>query len=181
MPLGTKTAYAILGLLSREPRSGYDIKKEIDDCISYFWNESYGQIYKVLRELEKHKLVAKKTFQHRGRPTRFVYKITSLGHEELKRYLEKPPQKLIVREELILKLFFGENISTERNIEYLREELKSCQAKLKDIKETLKGVLPKRSKMPESTYNLILARLGMAVLSAKAKWCEESIRRLRRI
>ena len=39
-----KSKYAILGMLSIEPMSGYDIKKEVEKSISNFWTESYGQI-----------------------------------------------------------------------------------------------------------------------------------------
>ena len=46
-----KSKYAILGMLSIEPMSGYDIKKEVEKSISNFWTESYGQIYPVLRNL----------------------------------------------------------------------------------------------------------------------------------
>ena len=54
-----KSKYAILGMLSIEPMSGYDIKKEIEESISNFWTESYGQIYPVLKSLVAEKLVTK--------------------------------------------------------------------------------------------------------------------------
>lgn len=38
------TAYVILGMVSREPRSGYEIKALVDDSTRFFWAASYGQI-----------------------------------------------------------------------------------------------------------------------------------------
>jgi len=44
MPKENKTKYSILGLLSRAPMSGYDIKKLTDNSISHFWHENFGHI-----------------------------------------------------------------------------------------------------------------------------------------
>jgi DNA-binding PadR family transcriptional regulator len=48
-----KSKYAILGMLSIAPMSGYDIKKQVETSISNFWSESYGQIYPALRNLAR--------------------------------------------------------------------------------------------------------------------------------
>jgi PadR family transcriptional regulator AphA len=52
------TPFAILGLLSIEPMSGYDIRRNLDESLSYFWSESYGQIYPSLKKLEASRLIA---------------------------------------------------------------------------------------------------------------------------
>ena len=46
-----KTRFAILGLLSWKPMSGYDIKKLIEMGLQYFWQESYEQLYPTLEAL----------------------------------------------------------------------------------------------------------------------------------
>ncbi len=45
------TAYVILGMVSREPRSGYEIKAVVDNTTRFFWAASYGQIYPELKRL----------------------------------------------------------------------------------------------------------------------------------
>jgi len=62
------TQYAILGLLSHQPQSGYDLKKTIDGSIGFFWNENYGHLYPILRRLEKAGLVARKIQKNRDAP-----------------------------------------------------------------------------------------------------------------
>jgi PadR family transcriptional regulator, regulatory protein AphA len=49
--------YAILGMLSLRPMSGYDTRKTVQESIRFFWSESYGQIYPALKRLEAQKLV----------------------------------------------------------------------------------------------------------------------------
>ena len=48
-----KIDLVILGLLSHEDLTGYDIKKQIDSGISFFWKGSFGSIYPALSEMEK--------------------------------------------------------------------------------------------------------------------------------
>ena len=51
MPKASRTSHAILGFLTWEPMSGYAIKKAVAASIDNFWNESYGQIYPILKRL----------------------------------------------------------------------------------------------------------------------------------
>ena len=78
-----KSKYAILGMLSIAPMSGYDIKKEVEASISNFWTESYGQIYPVLRNLISEKLVTKTVESEAGKPDRHVYSLTAKGSQRV--------------------------------------------------------------------------------------------------
>ena len=51
------TAYVILGMVSREARSGYEIKALVDETTRFFWAASYGQIYPELKRLSAAGLV----------------------------------------------------------------------------------------------------------------------------
>ncbi|MDE6129590.1 MAG: PadR family transcriptional regulator, partial [Lachnospiraceae bacterium] len=46
-----KIDMVILGLLSHEPLTGYDIKKRIDGAIRFFWKGSFGSIYPALNTM----------------------------------------------------------------------------------------------------------------------------------
>lgn len=47
-----KIDMVILGLLAHENLTGYDIRKRIDNGISFFWKGSFGSIYPVLSAIE---------------------------------------------------------------------------------------------------------------------------------
>jgi hypothetical protein len=53
-----RTRYAVLGALTVEPMSGYDLKRFFEQGVSFFWTESYGQIYPILKQLKAEGLVA---------------------------------------------------------------------------------------------------------------------------
>jgi len=48
-----KMDYVLLGLLSHEPMTGYEMKKRLDTTLRFFWGGSYGSIYPTLNQLEK--------------------------------------------------------------------------------------------------------------------------------
>ena len=172
----SKTRYALLGMLTLQPKSGYDIKKDIEGGLSLFWSESFGQIYKVLKQLEQEKLVFRKHLSQEGRPNKDIYTITDKGKKELQTYLLEPPGKLAVRDEMMLKFVFGFNTSPENNIRLLKSEQQNCEKKLKQGKEKAAETLKQLSPSTSQIYVQRLVDMTEGFYKAKIKWCKESIR-----
>src|SRR5919197_4867217 len=106
------TAYVILGLLRKEPRSGYEIKAAVDHSTRFFWAASYGQIYPELKRLAELGLVEGAS-EDQGRRRRTVYRLTAAGRRQLVRWLELPAETLELRDEGLLKLFFADALPPE--------------------------------------------------------------------
>jgi PadR family transcriptional regulator, regulatory protein AphA len=102
----SSTAYVILGMLGRGPRTGYEIKAAVDHSTRFFWAASYGQIYPQLKQLAEAGLV-KGQSDPRGGRKRTVYTLTAAGRKELRRWLQQPPEAFELRDEALLKLFFS--------------------------------------------------------------------------
>ena len=117
-----KTRHALLGLLSIGPMSGYDMKKLTDFSLGYFWSENYGHIYPILRKLEEGSLITRHTERTRGRPYRNVYRPTGKGEKELDDWLDIPTEKQSIRNEFLLKLFFGRRLAGAALEKKLHEE-----------------------------------------------------------
>src|SRR5438093_13649890 len=116
-----KSRYAILGMLSQGPRSGYAIKRAIEQSVANFWKESYGQIYPILKQLADEGLTTSHAEKQAGKPERYVYTITEQGRAELRRWLSEPIEYAVERNELLLKLFFGKRGSVADNIKHVQE------------------------------------------------------------
>ena len=115
----TPTARVILGLLAFQPRTGYDVKQITDRSTRFFWGASYGQIYPELRRLEAAGLVRSRAVP-RGQLQRRVYTVTAAGRRALDEWLAEPDEQYEVRDEGLLKLFFGELMPAERLAELVR-------------------------------------------------------------
>jgi DNA-binding PadR family transcriptional regulator len=113
------TARVILGLLKFGPRTGYDIKRVTDISTRFFWRASYGQIYPELRSLERAGLVGVREEPHGRRPRR-VYELTPKGERALSSWLLAESDLYELRDEGLLRLFFGELVSDEHLLALVR-------------------------------------------------------------
>ena len=119
------TRFVILGLIDAEPMSGYDVKKFVQETIADFWNESYGNLYPTLKKLVEEGLAEKTIETQTGKPDRMIYQITPLGRKALVEWLHEPFQLPKVRNEFLLKLFFGDNVPVEVNRNHIEHVLSS--------------------------------------------------------
>jgi DNA-binding PadR family transcriptional regulator len=159
------TAYVILGMVSREPRSGYEIKAAVDNSTRFFWAASYGQIYPQLKKLSEAGLV-EGVNAPRGDRKRTVYAITTDGEDELKDWLRQPPQTSEMREEGLLKLFFSSVLPPEEAVETLRamrEQRLALAARLRSLE-------PKT--LEKDPFSLIVLQGGIEFNEWFADWCE---------
>ncbi len=171
----SRTRYTVLGTLSLRPMTGYDIKKFIQQSIANFWHESYGQIYPTLKQLADEGQVTREVQSQEGKPDRYVYYITESGRSELREWLAEPAEpRQVPRIEVLLKLFFGAEISREANVQHIeryRDDLRSGLATCHEIVGRLKR---ERADAPGLPYWLLGLRWGILAQEALLQWCDET-------
>ncbi len=160
------TAYVILGLVSKEPRSGYEIKAVVDGSTRFFWAASYGQIYPELKRLAEAGLVSGVEAPTGGR-RRTVYEITADGEEELRTWLRQPPETFEMREEGLLKLFFANLLPPEEAVEILR----AMRAHRLAVNAQLRAI-ESGAEAKDDPYPLLVLRGGIEFTQWFAEWCE---------
>ncbi len=170
-----KSKYAVMGVLSICPRSGYDIKKFMECSTSNFWNESYGQIYPILKQLVEEGLATRHVEKQEGKPEKYIYTLTEQGKEGLRDWLSESVEPGIERNELLLKLFFGAHIPLEKNKKHLHafQELQSqLLAKYEGIEREL---LVAAQDDVTLWYRLLAVRYGIHRCRAFLTWCDETL------
>lgn len=165
-----KTKYVILGLLTIEPLSGYEIRKLICETISHFWAESNGQIYPTLKQLMEDKWIVPSNSNGRSNH----YSITSEGRNQLEKWLQVPEEKHVHRDEGLLKLFFGANGSASESIGRLREREKSIAKTLESYDE-IKHEIEEERESPHALFWKLSLHHGIALAEAELNWCRQSI------
>jgi DNA-binding PadR family transcriptional regulator len=171
----------LLGLLAIEPMSGYDLGVSIRASVGQFWNESYGQIYPNLKKLAADGCVTSKTERQKGKPDRRIYSITKKGHDRLANWLAVPPQPEIPRNELLLKLFFGDMVAAEVLIGYVERTLESERAALREFIRIEAEEIAPNQHYPGAPYWRMAARFGQLELQAHVRWAEETLAALRKL
>ncbi len=115
--------YAILGWLNKEPMSGYDLKKQFDQGAGYFWPVDQTQIYRTLDRLVEQKYVSMREEIQHNRPNRKVYMVTDAGRDELRRWLTSPQSLPVLRDPLLIQIFFAASLSNAEIIELLEHQI----------------------------------------------------------
>jgi DNA-binding PadR family transcriptional regulator len=101
----TTLGFAILGLLAREPLSGYDVTQRMKGRVGFFWGAGHSQIYPELARLEEGGFVTHSVVEQRERPDKKVFEITGRGLDALKEWASQPPPRKPTKDELTLKAY----------------------------------------------------------------------------
>ena len=174
-----QSQFAVLGLLSFVPMSGYDLKQLSEWSVNHFWREGYGQIYPTLRRLEEDGLVTKKTQKQKGKPERNVYALTPAGKKHLQNWLAMPASPEVPRIELLLKLFFGQWMPAEvnrRQVMAHRAIWKRQLGEYTDIRKRLARESGAASGLP--FWEMTLS-YGEHMAKAQLAWSEETLKQLK--
>jgi DNA-binding PadR family transcriptional regulator len=130
----TPTGRVILGMIGLGRRTGYDIKRLVDDSTRFFWAASYGQIYPELKRLERAGLIEGRAEPAGGRPRR-VYELTPAGEQALREWLTSPGELTWeLRCEGFLRLFFGDALEPDEAIEHVRRMRARHEATLAELR-----------------------------------------------
>lgn len=163
----------ILGLLSHEDLTGYEIKKRMDTTLKYFWNASYGSIYPALNDLVDRGFATKREDTGNKR-TKLIYTITDDGREYLKKWLALPVEKDELRYETLLKLFFGNEQGAEQAISHIEAFGKKIE---KELPYLLSAEEILKKSLDEDTahkYYLLTVEFGIKTYHTYLEWCKEA-------
>jgi PadR family transcriptional regulator, regulatory protein AphA len=180
MPVRTKTAgltateVAVLGLLTRGPMSGYDLKKHAETSVGYFWDPAKSQIYAVLPRLVEAGYATSRKIPQQQRPDKQVYRITRRGREALREWIElTPPPPDPARNSLLLKVFFGDLADPAAVLEQVRAR----RAEAEDLKAELDRIDQGSTGQDSDFYPSLTRSYGHNWADAVIRWAREVERR----
>ena len=169
------TRYIILGLLSHEDMSGYDMKKRIDMSISHFWPVGYGQIYPTLKALVADGLIQDVASVEDKGPPKTMYAITPVGKDSLKAWLAQPEQREYTRYEILLKLFFGAGGDVADAVSRIRHFMKRHERNAQTMglyKKELAGIVDEDD---DHLYYYLTVLFGESVYKAYVEWAQQAL------
>ncbi len=127
----------LLGFLMDGEKTGYEIKKYMENSTDYFFNTGFSSIYPKFRKLEKESLVRVSQKIKNGKLNK-VYTLTDAGRREFLDWLVKKPGISRIRDEALLKVFFFDHLEEpdrKRQLEEHTRDLNSKVQALEAIKE----------------------------------------------
>ncbi|MTV47379.1 hypothetical protein GJ688_00100 [Heliobacillus mobilis] len=174
--------HALLGFLSYNSMTGYQLKQYVDESVQHFWNASLSQIYPTLSQMEKEGLLTMEVEYQEEKPNRKIYHITDAGRQELQRWLREPTNLPSVREAFLIKVFFGGTMEKEDILSQMNQYLKLHR----DLLAMYQG--PVLEKMQQEAANLerdsffwaLTLEAGINLEKAWIEWLEESIEKIKK-
>ena len=166
----TLTECALLGLLTRRERSGYDLVKAADQSVGFFWTPARSQLYALLPKLVERGLLKARRIEQDKRPDKTLYGITPAGRKALREGLMQPSPP-VNRNPFELRVFFGEHLpvgAVRRMIEARRDASREHLAELEEI-ERRPGVV-------DDTYPYLTLLSGKEDAKATIRWAEQALR-----
>jgi DNA-binding PadR family transcriptional regulator len=104
----TATSYAVLGLLSIQPWSSYELTQQMNRSLGRMWPRAVSKLYEEPKKLVENGL-ARAAAEQNGQRSRTVYTITTKGRRALAGWLAEPGAGPVLEFEQLLKVFFAEN------------------------------------------------------------------------
>lgn len=172
------TSWAILGMLTFGPTSGYDLSKMVDQSIGRFFSPAKSQIYSELRRLVVLGFADVEHVNQTVRPNKRLYSITSEGRRELTNWLETSEvEPESIKSPFLLKLFFGALISREVLINQVKQAHEQAQEDL----AALEAVEAEIRDKPEYLYPNLVLRFGLAHNRASVSWTAQVLKELEQL
>lgn len=173
MAIEKKMDCVILGLLSHEDLTGYEIKKRMDTSLKYFWGASYGSIYPTLSGLVVNGLALKREEADNNR-VRIIYSITEEGRNYLKNWLRNPVEKDELRYETLLKLFFGNETGASQAVAHIDAFEHKTEIELHFLTGAADALRKHISNDDAHKYYLLTVEFGIKTYRAYLQWCREA-------
>jgi len=176
-------SHLILGLLHRQPDSGYDLNKRFERTVGNFWTTDRSQIYRTLYKLRDKGWVKVETVIQEDNPNKKVYSLTDDGHQELVEWLQTPLQdELVIRDAETGQVFFGEAIGNEKLIEVQQHYIEKLQQRLevfRAIEQEHYGEVDFNAYPLGMMLSHATLQYGIRILSEEIKWREDLIERIK--
>lgn len=170
--------FAILGLLAREPLTGYDLRKQFDSSVSFFWSAKHSQIYPELKALARERLVTFEIVRQVAKPDKKVYTITESGRIALEEWVSNDLEPKALRDTLLMKVWTLGAIEPGLALRSMQQFAAELELRRNHL-ENLEAELNNSGREPSHHVGPRLAlALGKQQCDLYQRWLEETIRQL---
>ena len=162
--------YFVLGLLARQPMSGYDVKRFVKGLSWLIGSPSSGSLYPALRSLLEEDLVSVEIVPGVDKPPRKIYSIEQVGRDALEEWLEKPLAADASLKAFMMRLLLADSFSTDSLAAYLKQRRTQVTTHQTDLSR-MTGSLNS-----ETDLGIRLAvDYGLELASAEMAWLDSAL------
>ncbi len=160
--------HVLLGLLSEEPATGYDLARRLEEEVAPLWRAEISQIYPALDGLRRAGFARSKVLGPERGPRRHLYRITAAGRRELRRWVASPAPAPRAKDEGLSRMAFLDALTLEER----RRAILHYDRLLAEEARRLKSAAPlphfRREARRVAVERLEATRRALKILAASA-------------
>ena len=162
----------ILGLLTRQPVSGYDIQRVFKSLGWLVGNPSFGSLYPALHALLKDGLVMVDVDSGEDKPTRKIYSITEAGRQALEEWINQPAGSNGSMRAFVMRLILVHNFSRAALITHLHQRRAQVV--------THRVALERKARVVDDRvdFRRLALDYGLALATAELAWLDCTLSKL---
>ena len=175
--------HGLLGFLSWQEMSGYDLEKLFSNSIGFFWSAKISQVYRDLHAMETAGWVQSNEVIQTGKPNKKVFHITEPGRAELDRWLLHYDMRhdFEVRVGILMRMFFAAKRPKEESIALLERFRAGCQQAIDTLECVDQGLACADIESMQLLYAKATLSYGENYYKMQMAWCTETIENLRNV
>jgi PadR family transcriptional regulator, regulatory protein AphA len=168
--------YVLMAGIDAAPSSGYDLTLWLANLGRHFWAAEHSSIYPALQQLQAAGFLTCREKPGKKGQTRKIYRLSTNGRKELKKWVDEPSGDAQVRDEQMVKVLCFDLLSRERMIEHLQRIKEHHAAKLFYYQDLLQRHRHGKLKGKASRLGpLLTLRRGIIAAKGYVQWCDEAI------
>lgn len=176
--------HIILGMLRHTPKSGYDLKKELENVIHYFWAADISRIYRSLGEMQEKGWVKFETIIQEDSPNKKVYSLTPAGRRALQKWLAEPGKSSGAHNPFLAQLHFSDVIPVEAQLEVMETRLAVLREEVRELERRAAEAgmavpLPRNALKKGVNRSWFSLEYGIRRYRFEIEWAENILRVLR--
>lgn len=163
----------ILGLLTQEPMSGYDIKRSLNSLNWLIEVPSFGSLYPALHTLLEDGLVTVEVVPGQDRPPRKIYSITEAGRQVLQAWMQQPVAPNASLKAFLMRLILAGHLSGDglrAHLEGRRAQVAAQQLALEQTATSMNG--------STNLGERLTLGYGLALATAELNWLDDTLGQL---
>lgn len=173
--------HAILSILVESEKTGYDLTKNFESSVGYYWSASHQQIYKTLGDMHKEALVDMTAASQSGKPDKKLYSVTAAGEQALREWAVLPTKSPSRKNQLLIKLLLVRVVGPEPILQQLNVRLKEVYSLISEysrIEQEFFTPKPGPDTHIKNTTSYLTLRNGILTAHAELDWLHEAIETL---
>ena len=175
--------HGLLGFLSEQEMSGYDLEKLFRSSIGHFWNAKISQVYRDLHAMERTGWVQSSKVIQTDKPNKRVFRITDAGRKELENWLITYDVKndFQIRIGILMRMFFAAKRPKEETIALLERFRSACYDAIDPLNNINKEFDSCDIQSMEMFYSRTTLSYGAKYYQMQIDWCTETIEKLQKM